>query len=324
MQAVERSARQTQQRTLTPVPGGESIGGNGTIPIPSGVPEVIQKVIAGANEIADFPYVYGGGHASFIDNAYDCSGSVSYALAAGGLLSAPGDLRSAGELGRAGTRQVHHRVRQRRSHLHVRRRDPLRHRGTQRRVCVALAGAAHGQRRLRRAPLARAVADAGRARASRSASPSSCRWRSTAKRKQRTTPGSASSRWSRSRSATWGCSRCGSSCSATSRARSATRTAPTDSGTRPGRLRRARAASSADERDVAHDRGRGGAARGGVAHDQAQHQRDLVRRAPGAQRCAWRTGCAPRCARPWSSPGSLWRSRAPRVSQRADRRPESR
>jgi cell wall-associated NlpC family hydrolase len=89
MQAVERSARQTQKRTLTAVPGGESIGGNGTIPIPSGVPEPVQKVIAGANEIADFPYVYGGGHASFIDNAYDCSGSVSYALAAGGLLSAP-------------------------------------------------------------------------------------------------------------------------------------------------------------------------------------------------------------------------------------------
>jgi cell wall-associated NlpC family hydrolase len=102
MQAVERSARQTQKRTLTPVPGGESIGGNGTIPIPSGVPEVIQKVIAGANEITDFPYVYGGGHASFIDNAYDCSGSVSYALAAGGLLSAPetsGQLESWGEPG---------------------------------------------------------------------------------------------------------------------------------------------------------------------------------------------------------------------------------
>jgi cell wall-associated NlpC family hydrolase len=102
MQAVERSAKQTQQRTLTPVAGGESIGGNGTIPIPSGVPEVVQKVIAGANEIADFPYVYGGGHASFIDNAYDCSGSVSYALAAGGLLSAPetsGQLESWGAPG---------------------------------------------------------------------------------------------------------------------------------------------------------------------------------------------------------------------------------
>jgi len=102
MHAVERSAKQTQKRTLTPVPGGESIGGNGTIPIPTNMPEVIQKVIAGANEIADFPYVYGGGHASFVDNAYDCSGSVSYALAAGGLLSAPetsGELESWGAPG---------------------------------------------------------------------------------------------------------------------------------------------------------------------------------------------------------------------------------
>jgi cell wall-associated NlpC family hydrolase len=102
MQAVERSARQSQKLRLTPVAGGESIGGNGAIPIPTNVPEVIQKVIAGANEIADFPYVYGGGHASFVDNAYDCSGSVSYALAAGGLLSAPetsGQLESWGAPG---------------------------------------------------------------------------------------------------------------------------------------------------------------------------------------------------------------------------------
>ena len=100
MQAVERSARQAQQRSARRrSPGGESIGGNGTIPIPANVPEVVQKVIAGANEIADFPYVFGGGHASFVDNAYDCSGSVSYALAAGGLLSAPetsGELESWG------------------------------------------------------------------------------------------------------------------------------------------------------------------------------------------------------------------------------------
>jgi cell wall-associated NlpC family hydrolase len=102
MQAVERAARQTQQRQLTAVPGGKSVGGNGTIAIPVTVPEVVQKVIAGANEIADFPYVFGGGHASFVDNAYDCSGSVSYALAAGGLLGAPltsGELESWGAPG---------------------------------------------------------------------------------------------------------------------------------------------------------------------------------------------------------------------------------
>jgi cell wall-associated NlpC family hydrolase len=102
MHAAEQSTQKTEHEVLTPIPGGESIGGNGTLPIPADVPEVIQKVVAGANAIADFPYVYGGGHASFVDNAYDCSGSVSYALAAGGLLSAPetsGELESWGAPG---------------------------------------------------------------------------------------------------------------------------------------------------------------------------------------------------------------------------------
>jgi cell wall-associated NlpC family hydrolase len=89
MHAVQRSAQKTEAQLGTPVAGGESIGGDGELPIPSGVPEVVRRVVAGANAIADFPYVFGGGHASFVDNAYDCSGSVSYALAAGGLLSAP-------------------------------------------------------------------------------------------------------------------------------------------------------------------------------------------------------------------------------------------
>lgn len=84
--AQERAA---QRRVLTPVAGGSSVGGNGTIPIPTNVPEAVQRVIAGGNAIADFPYIWGGGHASFIANGYDCSGSVSYALAAGGLLGAP-------------------------------------------------------------------------------------------------------------------------------------------------------------------------------------------------------------------------------------------
>jgi cell wall-associated NlpC family hydrolase len=90
----EEAAAQTQEQTalkrvLTPEKGGFSVGGNGTIPIPSDVPEAVARVVAGGNAIADFPYIWGGGHASFIASGYDCSGSVSYALAAGGLLSAP-------------------------------------------------------------------------------------------------------------------------------------------------------------------------------------------------------------------------------------------
>ncbi len=102
MHAVQRAARKQETATLTTVPGGDSIGGGGQLPVPQDVPEVVQRVIAGANAIADFPYVYGGGHASFVSNSYDCSGSVSYALAAGGLLGAPetsGQLESWGEAG---------------------------------------------------------------------------------------------------------------------------------------------------------------------------------------------------------------------------------
>jgi peptidoglycan hydrolase-like protein with peptidoglycan-binding domain len=63
---------------------------------------VVQRVIAAADEIATRPYVYGGGHGSFQSTGYDCSGSVSYALHGGGLLSSPEDssaLESYGESG---------------------------------------------------------------------------------------------------------------------------------------------------------------------------------------------------------------------------------
>jgi cell wall-associated NlpC family hydrolase len=102
MHAVERTAQKAQRQQLIPVAGGASVGGNGTITLPPGIPAVVARVIAGGNAIADFPYIWGGGHASFIANGYDCSGSVSYALAAGGLLSTPlvsGDLANWGEPG---------------------------------------------------------------------------------------------------------------------------------------------------------------------------------------------------------------------------------
>jgi peptidoglycan hydrolase-like protein with peptidoglycan-binding domain len=63
---------------------------------------IVARVIAAANEIATRPYVWGGGHGSFESYGYDCSGSVSYALHGGGLLSAPEDstgLESFGEPG---------------------------------------------------------------------------------------------------------------------------------------------------------------------------------------------------------------------------------
>ena len=60
---------------------------------------VVFRAIAAANRIATLPYRYGGGHGSFHDSGYDCSGSVSYVLHAAGRLGRP---RDSGELMRYG------------------------------------------------------------------------------------------------------------------------------------------------------------------------------------------------------------------------------
>jgi len=57
----------------------------------SGLPVAVLRAIAAANRIAGFPYRYGGGHRSFHDSAYDCSGSVSYVLHGAGVLRSPRD-----------------------------------------------------------------------------------------------------------------------------------------------------------------------------------------------------------------------------------------
>ncbi|HEX2084193.1 MAG TPA: peptidoglycan-binding protein [Solirubrobacteraceae bacterium] len=57
----------------------------------SGIPIRVQRAIDAANRIANKPYRYGGGHRSFNDTGYDCSGSVSYVLHAAGALSRPLD-----------------------------------------------------------------------------------------------------------------------------------------------------------------------------------------------------------------------------------------
>jgi peptidoglycan hydrolase CwlO-like protein len=74
----------------------------GMVQPPAGAPEAVRQVIAAGNAIATLPYIYGGGHASFHADGYDCSGSVSYALAAAGLVSSPmvsGDFESWGAPG---------------------------------------------------------------------------------------------------------------------------------------------------------------------------------------------------------------------------------
>src|SRR5207245_677936 len=60
---------------------------------PSRAPYQVKLVIWSANQIRHKPYKWGGGHGTWNDSGYDCSGSVSYALHGGGLLSYPLDSR---------------------------------------------------------------------------------------------------------------------------------------------------------------------------------------------------------------------------------------
>jgi hypothetical protein len=53
---------------------------------PVDAPTEVQAVISAGNEIAHLPYRFGGGHGTFEDSAYDCSGSLSFVFAAAGLL----------------------------------------------------------------------------------------------------------------------------------------------------------------------------------------------------------------------------------------------
>jgi cell wall-associated NlpC family hydrolase len=85
VKAFKRGARSTTSTAAVRA----SVTSAGRAQTPIGAPDVIARVIAGGNAIAKFPYIWGGGHGSFVDSGYDCSGSVSYALAAAGLLDGP-------------------------------------------------------------------------------------------------------------------------------------------------------------------------------------------------------------------------------------------
>jgi cell wall-associated NlpC family hydrolase len=81
------------QATLTPA---------GLAVAPIDAPAVVQEVIAAGNEIARLPYRYGGGHLTYEDTAYDCSGSISYVFAAAHLLDhtvVSGELENWGDPG---------------------------------------------------------------------------------------------------------------------------------------------------------------------------------------------------------------------------------
>jgi cell wall-associated NlpC family hydrolase len=85
------------------VAGSRAVLRNGVAYAPSNAPQKVKNAIWATNAIRRKPYVWGGGHGSFNDRGYDCSGTVSYALRGAGMLSAPlpsSDLMRYGERGR--------------------------------------------------------------------------------------------------------------------------------------------------------------------------------------------------------------------------------
>jgi hypothetical protein len=87
--------------TATPVPAA-TVGADGQAVAPAGAPPQVAALIAAGNQIASLPYKYGGGHTDFVDTAYDCSGSVSFALHGAGLLDAMLDSTGLSLWGRSG------------------------------------------------------------------------------------------------------------------------------------------------------------------------------------------------------------------------------
>jgi hypothetical protein len=78
--------------TIPPTTGKRAeVISTGEAAAPFDAPSIVIDVVQAANQIALTPYRWGGGHGAWRDKGYDCSGSVSFALAAAGLLNAPLD-----------------------------------------------------------------------------------------------------------------------------------------------------------------------------------------------------------------------------------------
>jgi len=85
------------------VPGTRARLRAGKAAAPESAPLAVKRAIWAANQLFRKPYIFGGGHKSFLDRGYDCSGTVSFALGGAGLLKSPissTEFRNYGERGR--------------------------------------------------------------------------------------------------------------------------------------------------------------------------------------------------------------------------------
>ncbi len=94
--------------STTPLSRGPTVSGNvavlrGRIAYaPENAPEAVKRAIWATNHLTKKPYEWGGGHASFYDDGYDCSGTVSFLLRHAGVINRPAASRELTQFGNAG------------------------------------------------------------------------------------------------------------------------------------------------------------------------------------------------------------------------------
>ncbi len=71
------------------VPGNKARIVWGKCHAPANAPLAVKKAIWATNYLMNKPYRWGGGHSTFYDRGYDCSGSVSFLLHHAGVLAQP-------------------------------------------------------------------------------------------------------------------------------------------------------------------------------------------------------------------------------------------
>ena len=93
----------TEETPVTESPAEEAtVTADGLAVAPASAPAEVKAVIDAGNRIATKPYKYGGGHGRWNDSGYDCSGSISYALRGGGLISRAHDSSEFMRYGKSG------------------------------------------------------------------------------------------------------------------------------------------------------------------------------------------------------------------------------
>jgi hypothetical protein len=71
------------------VAGNRAVLKGKTAYAPANAPQNIKVAIWATNTLANKPYVWGGGHGTFYDRGYDCSGTISFFLHHSGVLDQP-------------------------------------------------------------------------------------------------------------------------------------------------------------------------------------------------------------------------------------------